>query len=713
MYRDITELLSKHNLKEALNKLGEFAGQTECWQMKSEIDNLKTTYDYMLQYASQGIQDPSRKDLYSQILRGAYAMGRKLEVVSELEKGTNYLSGKYRGMKNSRTYSEIFASLESVSEELRTAKENKQENVLSILQKKQYITDELFNKTWVPAPWSKEDYQAASNIIDSEIISSNTKAIMISAICLSLTYVMDIYRMRLLIHSYTGNFDHIITQRALTCLVISLLFTEEQIKESYPELDNEISLIKDKEGFSDDLHTIIKQIILSLDTEEIDKKMRDEIIPSIMSSSYFKKSVEDIIEIKADDFTEKNPQWKNLKENIQELDNLRIEGADTNMSTFSQLKKYPFFNEPAHWFYPYSTDTPEIYELMNKADSDYKSILESVMEFPDMCNSDRYSLCLTLKTMSQFPMEGLKEGLSAQYNMIKGQQAALGNNKFTKETISRHFIQDFYRFCKLWSNKNDRKDIFTDKLTVWKTETVYKFLEENGKLKSIADYLFSKDYITDSLEIYKSTVETNPLDVESFQKIGYAYIKNNDYNSAVKALNTANMLDPDNEWTLQNLAICYKKTNQADIALKYLKEAEALNPDNIKICNQIGITLIQLEQFEEAIKYMFKVEYFSKKKTPAQRAIAWCYFMTGKYDEAVNMYNKIIASDDVRSEDYLNLGHIYLLKNDMSQSLELYRKSTGLLKNDESFHSIFAEDTKMLSSKGISEEMIYMIPDML
>lgn len=714
MYKDIIELLSKHNLNGALSKLSESAESTDNWQIKSEIENLKTTYSYMLQYASLGIQDPSRMDLYNQIMCSAYALNRKLNVISELENGTNYLSRKYKSMKSSKSYSEILDSLETVSEQILLAQHEGQKDILGLLQKKQYITDELFNKTWLPVAWNKEDYQSALEIIDSDTIFDNEKAVMISATGLSLIHILDPFKLRLLIHSYLGDFEPLITQRALTCLIISLLYTEKQINESYPELNTEINIIKDKEGFTEDLHRIIKQLILSLDTEEIDKKMRDEIIPSIMSSSYFKKSVEDIIEIKADDFIEKNPQWKSLKENIQELDNLRIEGADTNMGTFSQLKKYSFFTEPAHWFYPYDTETPEIYELLNKpGNEDYKTILEAIMEFPDMCNSDRYSLCLTLKSMSQFPIDGLKEGLTAQYNMMKEKLASSDNNLFEKETVSRHFIQDFYRFCKLWSSKSDRTDIFTDKLTVWEPKVIYQILEESGKLKSIADYLFSKDYISESLEIYKQTVEANPLDTESFQKIGYAYIKNDEYELAIKALNTANMLEPDNEWTLKNLAVCYKKTGKAETALKYLQEAEALNPDNIKLSNQIGITLIQLERFDEAIKHMFKVEYFSKKKTPAQRAIAWCYFMTGKFDDAINMYRKIIESDDVRAEDYMNLGHIYLLQNNMSEALNYYKKSVGLLDKDETFHNMFAEDAKMLSSKGISEDMIYMIPDMV
>lgn len=715
MKRDTIELVSKHNLREALSKLGETAGKLEHWQLKSEIDNLETTYNYMLQYASQGVNDPSRNVMYNNIVKKIYALTRMIDALDELKNGSRYLSRMYRTTKNSKPYEEALEELESAYDFMITTDNNGEQDMANALKKVQAITDELFTKIWMPVVWSKEDYQSVTEMIDSDDIDDNVKAVIIAAVGLSLIGLMDPYKTRLLIHSYIGGFSSVVSQRALTCLIISLLYTEGQIEESYDELNQEFKALSLNPDFADDIQRIIKQLILSLDTEEIDKKMRDEIIPSIMKSSYFKKSVEDIIELKSDEFTEKNPQWQSLKDNIKELDNLRMEGADTNMGAFSQLKRYQFFNNPAHWFYPYSTDTPEIYELMSKpGNEDYKAILEAIMEFPDMCNSDRYSLCLTLKDMAQFPMDGLKEGLTAQYNMMKEKLAELGdNNKMEKETVSRHFIQDYYRFCKLWASKEDKKDIFTDKLTVWKPKLIYNTLEESGHLKSIADYLFSKDYISEALEIYRHTVETNPNDVESLQKIGYAYIKSHDYELAVDALDKANMLEPDNEWTLKNLAVCYKKTGNAETALKYLKEAETLNPDDIKLCNQTGITLIQLERFDEAIKQMYKVEYFSSKKNPARRAIAWCYFMSDKLDEASEMLGKIIETDDVRTDDYINLGHIYLLKSDIPKAIEYYKKSSNLSGDKESFHEKFSEDADMLKAKGISEEMTYMIPDMV
>ena len=57
MYEDIIRLLDNKRLKEALDKLEALVAKAENWEMGSEVERLKTTYGYMLQYASQGVKD--------------------------------------------------------------------------------------------------------------------------------------------------------------------------------------------------------------------------------------------------------------------------------------------------------------------------------------------------------------------------------------------------------------------------------------------------------------------------------------------------------------------------------------------------------------------------------------------------------------------------------------------------------------------------------
>lgn len=49
------------------------------------------------------------------------------------------------------------------------------------------------------------------------------------------------------------------------------------------------------------------------------------------------------------------------------------------------------------------------------------------------------------------------------------------------------------------------------------------------------------------------------------------------------------------------------------------------------------------ENYPEAIKVFYKVEFLETHPEKARRAIGWCYFMSGKYEEAVRMYDKLLA----------------------------------------------------------------------
>lgn len=722
MYTEIKKLLLNHKLGEALEKLTESASATDCWQIKSEIDNLKTTYGFMLQYAAQGVNDPERKDLYSQLIKTAFSINDKINLQTRLESNNSYLSRKYLSNKRvpMHSFQEIRIMLEGQQDELNITgileTDNKTDKIKDILKRQQLTEDELFNKIWLPVSWTNEEYKDAISIADSPIVSDNVKVLMASAACLSLMNILDPNKFRLLIHLYINCKNPAISLRAMAGIIICLHLMEDQFELSYPNLYDELALMKDIPDFYDDFYTTLLQLILSFETENIDKKMKDEIIPSIMNSQNMAEPVKDLSEMNIEDFTELNPQWREsiekIKDQVKELESLRQEGADTNMYTFSQLKKYPFFYEPAHWFYLFGTEVPDIYEMQTNQINNFAPFIETLKKSTDMCNSDRFSLCLTFKNMPELPLEALNSGLSAQNQMLLDEQG-VNSYKNKRRIESRHFIQELYRFCKLWGNEKDRIDIFNDDLTIWESEQIHNFLIEDNKLKTLADYLFAKDFISGAVELYSDTVKDTPTDFETYQKMGYGYIKLGHYEMAIKCMETANMLDPNNEWTLKNLALSYKKEKRYDDALGCLIEAETINPDNINISKQIGQLLIKQEKYEEAMKYLYKVEFYSEEKTSALRPIAWCHFMTGKYNEAIKVYNKIIEMPVNSADDWMNMGHILTVTNDIANGIKFYKKANELATAKRPFNEMFANDIDILLSKGVPEEIIYMIPDMV
>lgn len=726
MYNEIKKLIYSHKLKEALEKLHEYAFSTDNWQIKSDIESLKTTYGLMLQYTGQGMNDPERKKMYTQLLRKAFILNERVKIQNMLENDSSYVSQTYREEKNSpsKGYAEILQKLEEKQKDISISdmyeEPYRTELTETQIKIKQSILEELFNKTWIPVVWNEEDYNGALSIIESEKISDNDKALFTSALCLSLIYILDIYKLRTLLHIYLKCKNPVITQRALVGIMIAMHIQSETISYSYPNLLDEINLMKDNPYFMDDFYTVIIQMILSLDTENINKKMRDEIIPSIMQSTELASPIDDMSDMNFEEFIEdiieENPEWKEniekIKDQIKELDMLRQEGADTNMCTFSNLKSYPFFYEPSHWFYIFSPEVPVIYEMMTDKNNNYAPFINTLMKATDMCNSDRFSLCLTFKTMPSLPLDAMNTGLNAQ-NKLNEELEGINNEKKKRQTESRLFIQDLYRFYKLWRKHYEKKDIFSEGIALWEDFDIRMIVKESGKLKQLADYLFAKGHVTDAVFTYMDIIDDNPNDYETLQKIAYVNILNKDYDKALELLNKVNILSPGNIWTLKNIALCYKKKKRYDLVHEYLKEAELINPDDLSICTQIGQALITEGIYDEALRYMFKVEYMTKGKTSAQRAIAWCYFMLDQYNKAIEMYTKILEKKDATAEDWMNIGHVYLVNNDIKNAISFYKKANELIDKKSSFYEIFSSDIKTLQSKGVDEDLIYMIPDMV
>ena len=74
-----------------------------------------------------------------------------------------------------------------------------------------------------------------------------------------------------------------INQRALVGLVITLHLYSSRIA-LYPELEARISLFREDPNFSKQVNRIYIQLLRSQETEKIDRKMREEIIPEMMKN---------------------------------------------------------------------------------------------------------------------------------------------------------------------------------------------------------------------------------------------------------------------------------------------------------------------------------------------------------------------------------------------------------------------------------------------
>ena len=112
---DIIQLLNNGRIKEALTQLQAIGSQTAQWDIQSQIESASTAYGYMLQYAAQGMEDPTRKDFYRQTLRTAYQLTDVVNVALLARKTSGVYYDRIRtfALHPSKTYAELQLMLES------------------------------------------------------------------------------------------------------------------------------------------------------------------------------------------------------------------------------------------------------------------------------------------------------------------------------------------------------------------------------------------------------------------------------------------------------------------------------------------------------------------------------------------------------------------------------------------------------------------------
>ena len=125
--------------------------------------------------------------------------------------------------------------------------------------------------------------------------------------------------------------------------------------------------------------------------------------------------------------------------------------------------------------------------------------MEIITDVGFMCNSDLYSLFFSIKMI---PEEGRKMMIS----QLESQLAELKQQKITElqtrndkiELIVGQYVQDLYRFYKLFYRKDEFDDIFTQKLDFLNLHILQRFFSDKNDLIDIADYYLKKNYFDDA-----------------------------------------------------------------------------------------------------------------------------------------------------------------------------------------------------------------------
>jgi tetratricopeptide (TPR) repeat protein len=309
----------------------------------------------------------------------------------------------------------------------------------------------------------------------------------------------------------------------------------------------------------------------------------------------------------------------------------------------------------------------------------------------------------------------LAHGMEAEMDQLNelGKDEELTSPGKMAEYISNQYIQDLYRFYKLFPKRADFEDVFSWSFDFYNKKEIGNILKEDPKiLRNIAEYYFAKGHYDDAASVYRILIRDEDSG-ELYQKAAYCFQKSGNFKKALKFYLKAELYGVTNLWNLKKIAFCYRSLKEPAKALEYYRQAEILDPENLNIQLSIANCLLELEQFSEALKCYFKIEYLSPGNKNVRRPIAWCSFVTGKCEQAKNYYN-LLVEDDPTKYDLMNLGHVEWSLGNRRAALENYKKSileTGLSQKE--FFDVFEEDKQHLAAQGVEEADIPIMLDLL
>lgn len=723
--KETLSYLSKRQLKNAFKVLKSLSGNLQDWQMTEKLNELERNYKFMLHYLFEGTQDAERENVYRNLLRALYEITD--DISDELLKvessnifyerlRVNAFKTQYSITEYSNQLSEISGSLSltDLIEDLSEKDTRKKE--LSI--RRERIGSDIFNSIYISPRANQNDLSNYNLFLDNINVPTREKCLLISALTLSLCHRFDSAKLQILMHASTASVIAIKVRAIVGLIIVMQMYDVRWYL--YPELQQQLDTLAENTDFKKAVLNIIIQLIRSRETEQISKKLTEEIIPEMMrfnSLAGRKLNMEELMS--ETDFSDKNPEWqKELEESglgkkLQEYSNLQMEGADVFHSTFSGLKHFSFFSDMSNWFLPFDPSYSELSGLFPTGSSN-TLLKAAVADSGHMCDSDKYSFCLSLMQIPASQREMMMTKLGAESEEIKQMQkdAKELNPTVDEEMISNQYIQNLYRFFKLNPYKSSFYDIFLLRLNFYEKQSTAPLISEVNSMKKIALYCFDKNHFKEALDIFQRLLQTDEANNDTWQKIGYCKQMLNDIEGALEAYLQADLILPNNSWTIKRIAQIYRTLKQPELSLEYYKKAAQITPDNMLIELNIGHCYLEIKDYEKALNTYFKVELLDSNNSKALRPIAWTAFMMKKFDLS-SKYYALVLSLKPNVHDYLNAGHVELCTGNTKRALELYNLAARKENDFEQFITLFESDKSILIEFGIEDSLFSYLFDQI
>jgi tetratricopeptide (TPR) repeat protein len=679
------------------------------------------TYKSMLRYTVEGISDPERQKIYNRTLTNLFSLADDVYLAYNKRFGNGIvyeLRRKYASSTEDYLAVTIGQCLEGIDK-------------WKLMGNGEALFPDMLNnslQTVFELLLSGNDYYTREEVVIRSLFMEDSlpwpqQCVMTSAVSIHLLSHFNLPALDLLFS--LAAHPHIeVKQRAIVGLML-VLFKYDKRLPFYPDIIDKLHKLNSGKLEKSILQTVVIQLMRTRETEKLARKLTDEILPEVARIHPNIRNRLDLDNIIGEKFMEgKNPDWEDifldspgLMDKLEEFSRLQMEGSDLFLSTFRMLKHFPFFNHADKWFLPFSYPNPIVNEILKDESGPFKNpdLIQGMADSGVLCNSDKYSLILSIPMMPSAQKEMMGQMFLAEMGAIseiEKSEELIGPEKKAL-SVSNQYIQDLYRFFRVYPKREAMEDPFSTPLDFHNCFFVGEVFAEDGFYLKLGSYLFEKDRFKEAQEVFITLFSQTIPDMQLLQKLAYCHQQLHEHEQALQYYLQADLFDHSQVWNLKKVALCYRQLKNPEKALEYYKEAERVSPDNLHTQVSIGHCLLETKNFEEALKYYFKVEYLDPKNKKVWRPIVWCALALGKFDLA-EKYSKKLIDDSPTHHDFMNMGHVKWCEGKRKEALKWYQKSIKHPGNSlNEFLEAFKNDLSMLIGHEVDESDIPIMMDQL
>ena len=713
-YRLAMQYIDNAQVNDALAQVSVLVAASSQASLNDELERLRMSYRLMLKYLQQGVMDPEREAILSGICQSLHTLNNQSYIALKEPTSHEVFYARRRELAGT--------GLRSIVEEYREAlkvlslaqsapaEQHDRSAILSLLKTAESLETKLFNRVWSSFPMSKDDASDLRLCITGDIMPVHTRCLLVAALMLGLMMFYDENKLLILLEVYSLSDEPQVQLRALTCALLALLAHKRRTMSS-PLIQTRISALLDTPDFNEDVWSIQLQLARSRNTEKVTRRVREDLIPNIM------KMRPDIIDKLKDKDSqivdlsdiEANPDWQQwldksgITRRIEEFNAMQLEGSDVFIATFAHLKTFPFFKTLSNWFLPFFPAHSSVIENLG---AERLSLAEVVQHAPYLCNSDKYSFCLSLGALPDSQRGMMSAQLEEQNAALnEARQSELPDERQRRVSIVNAFVQDLYRFFKLFSRRREFIAVMDDPgLDMIDCRPLAQVTRDPHVLQLLGPLYSKNAFYEDAIKCYTLLEGMDGVtDDHIYQKIGFAYQNAGQYEQALNYYMRFELIYENDAWNLRHMAACYRSLGKADKALDYYKRAEALLPGNVSLTLTIGHVLLEQNRTGEALQQYFKADLMDGVGHRAWRPIAWCSFVLNDFERSLDYYDRIARDDKPSAQDLLNRGHVLLCMGQTRQAIDTYKQSMQSMNGEAgAFRTAFKGDAVELRLHGIS-----------